>query len=442
MKFKIGIILRVIYTTVWAIVWFTFGIFYKKQTRTGEQHFETPAPCIIIGNHPNTLIDVLIIAKEKKAYVYFLANAGLFSTKISNWILSQLYAIKIERPKDVKGRRIDNADSFKRSSDFLTRYGTLFIAAEGSSKLERRLRKIKTGAARIALDTMQRNDWTLPLTILTCGITYEKPKLAGHDMVYNYGEPINVKDYKEIYEKDTVKAVKKLTRDIQTKMQSLLLHTDPEDEDVDKTVQILEHIHKNEFGNDHAAQFPISKKWITQLVDMKTHQRETYDNIYTQVQDYCDTLKVNGLTDKAVQEKGSFFMQAIGRLLGFIPAVWGWINNLIAFYLPDFIVNKTGMYPGYTASIKLLLTVFLFPFTYWLQYKLIGKLDLGAWVPLTYIVSTIILGFFAIWYFRTRNNHIGRWRLGRLKSGNPTIYKEVKKQRLAITDHIFKQITS
>ena len=233
MKFKIGIILRVIYTAVWAIVWFTFGIFYKRQTRTGAQHFETPAPCIIVGNHPNTLIDVLIIAKEKNAYVYFLANAGLFSTKISNWILSRLYAIKIERPKDVKGRRTDNADSFKRSADFLSRYGTLFIAAEGSSKLERRLRKIKTGAARIALDTMNRNEWKLPLKILTCGITYEKPKLAGYDMVYNYGEPIDVKDYRQLYEQDAVKAVKKLTKDIQAKMQSLLLHTEPEDEDVD-----------------------------------------------------------------------------------------------------------------------------------------------------------------------------------------------------------------
>ena len=442
MKFKIGIILRAIYNTVWAIVWFTFGIFYKKQTRTGAQHFETPAPCIIIGNHPNTLIDVLIIAKEKKAYVYFLANAGLFSTKISNWILSRLYAIKIERPKDVKGRRIDNADSFKQSAAFLTRYGTLFIAAEGSSKLERRLRKVKTGAARIALDTMQRNDWELPLKILTCGITYEKPKLAGYDMVYNYGDPIDVKDYRELYEQDTVKAVKKLTRDIQTKMQSLLLHTDPEDEDVDKTVQILEHIHKNEFGNDHAAQFSISKKWITKLVDMKTHQHDAYNTIYTQVQDYCDRLKTNGLTDKAVQEKGSFFVQAIGRLFGFIPAVWGWLNNLIAFYVPDFIVSKTGMYPGYTASIKLLLTVWIFPFTYWLQYKVVGMLDLGPWVPLIYIISTILLGFFAMWYFRTHKNLTGRWRLRRLKSNTPAVYEEVKKQRLTITDHIFKQITS
>ena len=442
MKFKIGLILRVIYTAVWGTVWFTFGIFYKKQTRTGAHHFKTPAPAIIVGNHPNTLIDVLIIAKEKKEYVYFLANASMFSTKITNWIFNKLYAIKIERPKDVKGRRIDNADSFKQSAAFLARYGTLFIAAEGTSKVERRLRKLKTGTARIALDTMKRNDWKLPLKILTSGITYENPKRAGYDLIYKFGEPIDVKDYQELYEQDTVKAVKKLTRDIQTIMQSLLLHTEPEDEDIDKTVQILEHIHKNEYGNDHAEQFPISKKWIAALVDLKTNQRKTYDTINTQVHDYCDTLKEKGLTDRAVQEKGSFIVQAIGRLFGFIPAVWGWLNNIIAFHIPDLIMSKTGLYPGYTATIKLLMTVWIFPFIYWLQYKLVGKLDLGAWAPLIYIVSTIILGFFALWYFRTRKNHLGRWRLSRLQSSQPAVYKEVKKQRSTIIDHIFKQITT
>ena len=442
MKFKIGLILRIIYMTVKVTVWITFGIFYKRQTRTDAHHFKTPAPCIIVGNHPNTLIDVLIIAKEKKAFVYFLANASMYSTKISNWILSRLYAIKIERPKDVGGRRIDNAESFKRSADFLTRYGTLFIAAEGSSKLERRLRKLKTGTARIALDTMQRNDWTLPLKILTCGITYEKPKLAGYDMHFNFGAPIDVLEYKALYEQDTVKAVKKLTRDIQDKMQSLLLHTEPEDDDIDKTVQILEHIHKNEFGNTHDAQFLLSKKWIAKLLDLKTNKRETYDTMYKQIQDYCDTLKTNGLTDRAVQERGKFFVQAILRLFGFLPAVWGWLNNLIAFHLPDFIMRKTGLYPGYTASAKLLLTVWIFPWLYWLQYRLVGKLDLGTWLPLIYIVSTIILGFFAMWYFRTRKNHLSRWRLDRLKSSNPALYQDIKQQRKAIIDPIFKNLSS
>ncbi len=441
MKFKISLILRVIYLAVKGTVWLTFGIFYKKQTRINAHHFETPAPAIIVGNHPNTLVDVLIAAKEKKAYVYFLANASLFKHPVSNWILSSLYGIKVERPKDVEGRRIDNTESFKQSADFLSRMGTLFIAAEGSSKLERRLRKIKTGTARIALDTAQRNEWKIPLKILTVGLTYEKPKLAGYDLLYNFGEPIDIMDYKEIYETDSVKGVKKLTRDIQTKMQSLLLHTDPVDDDIDKTVQILEHIHKNEFGNGHANQFPISKKWIERLVDMKTNNRSEYDSIYKQVHDYCDLLKEHGIADKAMQEKGNLFVQAILRLFGFLPAVWGWLHNIIAYYLPDFVIRKTGMYHGYTSSIKLLMTVFLFPWVYWLQYKLVRMFDLGSWIPLIYIVSTIMLGFYALWYFRTHKNLLGRWKLYRLKSNNFTLYKEIKNQRLTIVDKVFKQLT-
>lgn len=440
MRFKINPILRGIYLAVKGTVWLTFGIFYKKQTKINAHHFKTPAPCIIVGNHPSTLVDVLIAAKEKKAIVHFLANASLFSTKLSNWLLTRLYGIKVERPKDVKGRRIDNADSFKRSAEFLSSYGTLYIAAEGSSKLERRLRKLKTGTARIALETLQISNWTLPLKILPVGLTYENPKRACYDLLYNFGAPIDVYDYKALYLEDKVKAVKKLTKDIQTVMQSLLLHTEPEDEDIDKLVQILERIHKNEYGNDHASQFPISKKWIAHLVELKSTDAPAYQKVKAQVNDYCDSLKAYKLTDIAVQEKGHFFLQTIANIMAFPLAAWGWINNIIAFLLPDFIIRKTGMYHGYTSSIKLLLTVFLFPLTYWIQYKLVGMLDLGPFVPLLYIVSTILLGFFALFYFRQLVHYKARFRWRKLKRKHNDSYEQLKAQRKSIIDKEFSNL--
>jgi len=239
-KFKINIFLRFVYWFFKAIAIACLGLFFKKKAKRNKQYFDNTPPSILIGNHPNTMLDPLVAAKEKNIYIHFLANAGLFSTRFTNWFFTTFFCIKVERPKDVDGRRIDNDHAFKYSADFLARYGMLYAAAEGTSKLERRLRKLKTGAARIALDSMRQNDWNLPLDIKTVGITYENPKLAQYDLFLNYGEPIQVIDYKELYTEDPSKAVKKLTADIQTRMQSLLLHTEPEDEDVDKLVQKLE----------------------------------------------------------------------------------------------------------------------------------------------------------------------------------------------------------
>lgn len=440
MKFKISPILRGIYYLVKGTVFVTFSIFYKKQYRINRDYFETPAPCIIVGNHPSTLVDVLIAAKEKHAIVHFLANAGLFSSKISNWVLSRLFCIKVERAKDVSGRRIDNVDSFRRSAEFLLRNGTLYVAAEGSSKLERRLRKIKTGTARIALDTAKISKWTIPLKILPVGLTYENPKKACYDLLYNFGQPIDVLSYKEQYQQDPVRAVKQLTRNIQERMQSLLLHTEPTDDDIDKLVQKLEIIHKNEYGTNLEEQFSLSKKWIVRLVDLKVNDLTAYNIIAAEINKYCDALVNYQLTDQAVQSKSNFLLKTFWQIAGFLPAVWGWLHNLLAFYLPDFIIRKTGMYHGYTSSIKLLLTVFVFPITYWIQYRLVGMLDLGPYIPLIYILSTILLGFFALFYFRKLVHYRARSRWNQLRRKDQQAYNQIKSQRKAIISNVFTNL--
>jgi len=441
-KFKINPFLRLFYLFVKSIVLVSFGIFYRKEFSHNEHYFKTPGPCIIIGNHPNTMVDVLNVAKKKKAIVHFLANAGLFSSKIGNWFFSTFYCIKVERPRDVKGRKINNKDSFKKSADFLSRYGTLYIAAEGGSKLERRLRKLKTGGVRIAFDTMQKNNWELPLCFLPVGITYENPKLARYDLFYNFGEPIFVNDYKVEYESNPNKTVKQLTNDLQLSMQNLLLHTEPGDDDVDKLVQKLENIHKNEFGNDHANQFFISKKWIEKLIDLKTNKNSEYLAILDKVNSYCHSISTNGISDKSICRNRNIFLSWLVMILGIVPAIWGWLNNILAFVLPGFILRKTGLYLGYTSTVKLLLAVFFLPFIYWLQTRLFGVFFQASFAPLIYIVSTIALGFFAMYYFRAWSElrSTGKWRS--MQKQNKAQHDSIMRQRAEIIDTVFSQLSS
>jgi len=439
-KFKINIFLRLFYLFVKGLVLVSFGIFYRKEETHNEQHFNTLGPCIIVGNHPNTMVDVMNVAKKKSAIVHFLANAGMFSTAIGNWFFSTFYCIKVERPKDVDGRRINNADSLAKAADFLSRGGILFIAAEGSSKLERRLRKLKTGGARIAFDAMQRSNWELPLTILPAGITYENPFLARYDLFYNFGEPIQVKDYKELYDKDPVRAVKQLTKDAQSSMQNLLLHTEPEDDDVDKIVQKLERIHKNEFGNEHAEQFFISKKWISNLLELKNNNATNFQSIQVKVNTYCENITKHKLTDQSINVRGNYVWTWFCLILLAIPAAIGWLNNIQAFLLPDYIVRKAKLYKGYTATVKILMVVFLFPLTYWLQYKLITLLIPYPFSYLVYLLCVLVFGFIALFYGRrwTQQRADHNWR--KLKKQNTPIYNEIKEQRSEVVNTVFSQL--
>lgn len=442
MKFKINPFKRLFYLFVKSIVMITFSIFYRKEKTHNEQYFKTPGPCIIIGNHPNTMVDVLNVAKKKNAIVHFLANAGMFSTAITNWFFTTFFCIKVERPKDVPGKRIDNAASLKYSADFLGRYGTLFIAAEGTSKLERRLRDLKTGGARIAFDAMQKNNWELPITFLPVGITYENPKLARYDLFYNFGKPIQVIDYKERFEKEPAKTIKLLTSDIQSSMQDLLLHTDPVDDDLDKLVQKLERIHKNEHGNDHANQFFISKAWITKLLDLKYKDTAAYQTIKDQVNTYCEHVSQHKLTDKSVQDRGGQLITILYFILGGVFALWGWLNNLAAFYLPDYLIRRLKLYPGYTATVKLLLVISIFPPIYWLQYKLVSTFGIFPRSYIIYVLQSSVFGFFSLWYSRKWTQYKADRRWNKLKKQNNELYKSIQTQRKEITDTVFSQIST
>jgi 1-acyl-sn-glycerol-3-phosphate acyltransferase len=65
-----------------------------------------------------------------------------------------------------------NDEMFKACFDKLENKGVILIFPEGTSKTERILRSIKTGAARIALGTSRNNDFNINVTILPVGLNY------------------------------------------------------------------------------------------------------------------------------------------------------------------------------------------------------------------------------------------------------------------------------
>ncbi len=145
------IILIPLYFFFKCLVWIVLKIYNPFTYVLGRQNLRQKGPLIVISNHPNTLLDPLHVAIRLPRYVYFLANASLFKNPIIGWILNQLYCIPVQRTQDTNGKPLDNKDAFNRSNDFLSRGGCLYVAPEGTSWMEKRLRPLKTGTARIAL---------------------------------------------------------------------------------------------------------------------------------------------------------------------------------------------------------------------------------------------------------------------------------------------------
>ncbi len=151
----------------------TLRLFFRRfQVHGLEKLRKTKGPLILAVNHPNTFMDPLIVATLMPQRVAFIANGGIFN-RLTRPIFKYFHVIPVYRKKDSSDVPLSPAElnkmTFQRCYDYLKAKGTILIFPEGTSEIERRLRELKTGTARIALGAEYENDFQLGLQILPIG---------------------------------------------------------------------------------------------------------------------------------------------------------------------------------------------------------------------------------------------------------------------------------
>ena len=349
-------------------------------------------PTILVSNHPNTMVDVFHVAK-KVGPVSFLANAGLFKNKYIGKILRILHGIPVERPQDVQGRMINNKNVFEECDKFLSNGGCLYIAPEGSSFVERRLRKIKSGTARIGLSAENSNNFSLGLQILPVGVTYSDYYGFRSDVFINVGTPIFVKDYQADFEKDSFKTAKLLTKDLQKTMQDLILHTDNKDADVDELVIAIEKVMN--YTPTTVENFKKSKDWIAKLITVKNIDETQFKNLQNQIQDFFEVLARHKLTNKLLADSKVKGYEILKAILLFPIFIWGFLNNMIPLAFPAILSKKIKIYHGYISTIKIVIGLVSFLIFYPLQIRWVHLYFDNVWVTVIYALLLIPTGLIA-----------------------------------------------
>ncbi len=143
------------------------GLFFRRIEISGTDRVPRQGPVIFAINHPNGLVDGLLLLTFAPRPVSFLAKAPLFDLPLIGWIIRRLDTIPVYRRQD-QADLSQNRVTFDRARDLLHRGGTIAIAPEGASHSDPSLRPIKTGAARIALGSTLGS----PVAIVPVGLFY------------------------------------------------------------------------------------------------------------------------------------------------------------------------------------------------------------------------------------------------------------------------------
>ena len=147
--------------------------FFRKISTQNNSIIPKKGPVIFVSNHPNLIIDAWLVGMTCNRRLYFLAKSTIFRGKTLSWILSKLGLIPVYRKQDGNGDTTKNKDTFIKAYGILEKKGSFLIFPEGISVAERKLNKIKTGAARIGFGAMVNNEWNLDVTIVPVGLSYE-----------------------------------------------------------------------------------------------------------------------------------------------------------------------------------------------------------------------------------------------------------------------------
>jgi 1-acyl-sn-glycerol-3-phosphate acyltransferase len=140
---------RDVHAAVRAVVGFALRVFYRLEVAGAG--FPASGPLLLVGNHPNALIDPALLLAVCPRPLTFLAKAPLFQLPALGALLRALGALPVQRRQDAGIDPSANAAVLETGARELAAGRALAIFPEGKSHSDPRLADMRSGAARMAL---------------------------------------------------------------------------------------------------------------------------------------------------------------------------------------------------------------------------------------------------------------------------------------------------
>ena len=196
--------------------------FYRRIEVLGLENVPPRGAVIFAGNHPNALIDgLLLISLAERSPIHFLGNAKLWRFPILSRLLEALGAIPVLR-REEHGPDADNQGAFERVDDVLAGGGCVAIFPEGISHTDSRLATLKTGTARMALQAAAHRD--TDVAIVPFGLTYLDRHRFRSQVLLHFAAPLPMDEARlKAYESDEVETVRQLTAELAERISRVTL---------------------------------------------------------------------------------------------------------------------------------------------------------------------------------------------------------------------------
>ena len=214
-----------LYETLRAAARVALRWYYGDVIVQGRERIPVDGPVFVIANHPNALVDAMLVATSFRRRVLITAKATLFEHSLLGPFLNLLGVVPLQRAQDVRAAALTgmslsrNQRAINRVTRAFRQNGVVLIFPEGISHDQPALAPLKTGAARMALQAQQSGIHMLQL--LPVGLIFEEKERPRSRVLVRIGEPLNLDAWCAEHPSETAAA---LTRELDARLRQVTLN--------------------------------------------------------------------------------------------------------------------------------------------------------------------------------------------------------------------------
>lgn len=170
--------------------------YYADVAVQGGERVPRDAPVLILANHPNALIDPLLVGTTVERRVLLTAKATLFDQPVLGLLLRAVGVVPLRRAKD---ERRDgalpptperNAYAFQLVTRALRSRQVVLVFPEGISHDDPTLAPLKSGVARMALQA--HSEGVAHIRLLPMGLVFEEKERPDSRVLVRIGEALDL----------------------------------------------------------------------------------------------------------------------------------------------------------------------------------------------------------------------------------------------------------
>ncbi len=375
-------------------------IYYPRIEVTGADRIPETGPVILCGNHPNSLIDPIVIGIACGRPVRFMAKAPLFEIPILGSMMYSLGMIPAYRGSDDSKQVRRNLESLDRSVQVLVKGHAVGIFPEGKSHDALRVEMVRSGVARIAVQSIEQG--ASGLVVIPMGLNYDRKEQFGSSVWVQVGYPIAVEPWLKQKGEQGRKAIRSLTNEVERRLKSVVVHI--EEPGWEPLLGDLEAMIR---GVSPLTSVHLRKQIADAMNFFLSVDRPRAEAIAGEMEMKRGAVEILGLTMKSsvLQMSGirlvaRFVGWMIGLLAGLLPAIIGVVFHLVPFGLTR-LISRRVQPPGRTAVSFYRLLAGLPIYASW--YAGAGLLAVwmkaAFWVLPLLLVVALATGVFALSYW-------------------------------------------